>query len=204
MEKVDRIIQHQETASWCGPACLSEAYNILTGKTITQEYCAQLLGATDDDGVDYKGLLHGIAHLGLEGGLVQGVSLNVLKEYKDKGYVVIVNWMSGRNFDEDGHYSLFEDVNADYITLNDPEGLVGSLRIIRKEDWDKVWFDIDEGRRSEKVAIVIKGVYPEPESLEEPEEPGMEEDNSPPDDKCLTCGTTKENGKCPKCKVLVE
>ena len=205
MEKVERIIQHQETASWCGPACLSEAYNILTGKTISQEYCAQILGATDDDGVDYKGLLHGASLLGLEGGLVQGVSLNVLKEYKEKGYVVIMNWMSGRNFDEDGHYSLFEDVNKDFITLNDPEGLVGSLRIIRKSDFDKVWFDVDEGRRSEKVAIVIKGELPDsPEDIHGEVEIETSEDDSPPDETCLIHNLKKENGKCPKCKLLVE
>lgn len=207
MEKVERIIQHQETASWCGPACLSEAYNILTGKTISQEYCAQILGATDDDGVDFKKLRDGASQLELEAAVIQGVPLSVLKEYKSKGYVVIINWMSGRNFDEDGHYSLFEDVNSDFITLNDPEGLVGSLRIIRKSDFDKVWFDIDEGKRTERVAIVIKGELPDsPEDVHGEVEIETEEDNSPDDpfDKCSVCGSTKEDGKCPKCKVLQE
>ena len=121
---------------------------------MTQNELAELLGTTEEHGTSHEQMLEGATKLGLNAKIYLGLSLNKLQEMVDDGYVVIVNWMSGRKYDEDGHYSILEDVDEDIVTINDPEFL-GSIRKFRRIDFEKMWFDFETKGRVDRMALVV-------------------------------------------------
>jgi ABC-type bacteriocin/lantibiotic exporter with double-glycine peptidase domain len=152
----ERIMPSQESSGWCGAACMAEAIKRRKGIKISQSEVAKVLGTTDENGTSLRQMVAGARKFGLEASIVVGRSLDKLQKQVDKGNIVILDWMSGHNLDEDGHYSLLEATTKKTITVNDSDGMVGSLRTFLKKDFKKVWFDVGETENTKKVAIVLK------------------------------------------------
>ena len=152
----ERIIAPQDTSDWCGVACMQEVIRRKKKFIYAQPDLASFLG-TNHNGTSIEQMINGAKRLGLEAKVSIGMPFKSLKKEMKEGYIPIINWMSGHDLHNDGHYSILEIVNKKTISLNDPDGLVGSLRTFLKKDFNKVWFDYDEhDKKIEKVAILIK------------------------------------------------
>jgi len=100
-------------------------------------------------------MLAGAVMLGFTGEWVQK-SLDDLSLDKQEGCAVILNWMSGGNDQEDGHYSPLEWADKDVVVIQDPEW-IGSIKIMNRQMFERVWYDITEtGEKQEKWALVVK------------------------------------------------
>lgn len=142
----------QEKSGWCGVACVQE---VLRRKGI---YRSQENIATDMQvgyqGIDPDEIFNVIKYtykLGVA--MIEHESLDDLGESHEAGYSVIVDWMNGRN-DEDGHYALLEYVDKDCVILNDPD-YPGSLRMLKRETFEKQWYDYEDGKKIERLAILV-------------------------------------------------
>jgi predicted double-glycine peptidase len=80
---------------------------------------------------------------------------------------VIVNWFTRGRSDygdeetPDGHYSVVVGLDGDHIYLQDPE--IGSLRIIEREDFLRVWFDFKPAYITSWDDIILRqliAIYP--------------------------------------------
>ena len=102
-------------------------------------------------------MVRGLSLLGLSGEWVQQ-SLDELNNLRKSGQSVIVNYMSGPNDAEDGHYSVLYAVTETTVAINNPEW-VGMITIFRREDFEKIWYDIaEDGTRQERWALVVSPI----------------------------------------------
>ncbi len=141
-------------AGWCGPGALNSAAIEQGLGPIDQEKLAPAVGI-DGAGTSHEMMVTGATYLGLSAHWVQNQSLDQLNQFKRAGRSIILNWMNGENYNEDGHYSLLSEVSESQIILNDSE-LTGMIKILRRSDFEKLWFDIDRnGQRYERFALVL-------------------------------------------------
>ena len=138
----------------CGPASLRIAAEYLGVAADEAKLTKKLYDP--EWGTDGNAMLEGVAMLGLHGMWLQNMSLDTLvKMVKLKDYQVILSWMSGENYKEDGHYSVLVDASNDNIILADPEW-IGSIKIMDRKKFEEVWFDLDtEGNVEARWALVI-------------------------------------------------
>lgn len=161
-----KIPKGRAQPSWCGPAALWNAVTSL-GVDATQEALAQAMGTTEEHGTSHEGMLTGCKTLGLSGRWVSmegvGDPFGVLEEEVKKGNVVILDWMSGGDALNDGHYSGFlgriGQGSEEAIVISDPEW-IGSIKAMREDDFLKVWFDTEGvgevAKRFDKYALIIE------------------------------------------------
>jgi len=147
------IIVGREVAGFCGPACLAHVAKEQGVGALSQSALASEI-YDPNWGTDGEAMLRGLTLLGLSGEWRQQ-SLNELNEERKKGHSVIVNYMSGPNDAEDGHYSVLYAVTETTVAINNPEW-VGMITIFRREDFERIWYDIaEDGARQERWALVI-------------------------------------------------
>ena len=114
MKLKERIMFSQKEEAWCGVACIAEALHRVQGKIVPQDELAKYLGTTKKDGTDHQQMFRGTLGLGLNAELLLGTSLKILQEHLNNNEVVIVNWMSGFDINNDGHYSILEEISDKY------------------------------------------------------------------------------------------
>lgn len=148
------MIIQQEKEGWCGVACVQEVLR-LKGIKKSQKKIAKDMGATEKDGVSPTKIVEYLRKQELDVGRAD-ISLDCLNELVRVGHFVILDWMSGAS-DEDGHYSILMPIieTETAIKIEDPEGF-GSYRILRREVFEKQWYDFEDGKKIERLAIVIK------------------------------------------------
>jgi len=136
----------QETlhGGFCGPACLKMVLDYY-GVNKTEEELAILCNTATDLGTDEKSLKKAAEGLGFKVEIKNLSSFEDIKNWLDKKVPVIVDWFTRGRFDyddsivADGHYSVVVGLDGEFIYLQDPE--IGDLRKIKKEDFERVWFD---------------------------------------------------------------
>jgi len=149
------IIKGRNKPGWCGPACLAWACYELEGYYPSQKQIAWEIGVDEDWGTSGPEMVAGAALLGFWA-MWAHVPLDELAKLKADGASIIVNWMSGPNKDEDGHYSVLHEVTDKTITIQDPDWK-GSMRTMDRKVFEGVWWDVDEdGEKQEGWALVVK------------------------------------------------
>lgn len=147
------VVEGQAEDSFCGPASLAWAAKE-QGVNISQYELAKIMETTYEDGTSHGAMVEGAHAIGLMVMVVNGADLKDLQHMRDKGFSVIVNWMSGPKDLEDGHYSNFIEYKGGVVSLNDcSEG--GMIRGMTGEEFNGRWYDIDEGVRARKWALVV-------------------------------------------------
>ena len=147
----------QVESGWCGPASLIYAAH---EQEITplpdQSYIVQKIGTTNDKGTSHKMMLEGAKLLGLEGYWLENTSLEELEKLKEKGDSVILNWMDGRDPDEDGHYSLLIVCKDDLVFMQDPN-FPERITVMQQKTFEdnKIWFDTCEDKIYLHSALVL-------------------------------------------------
>jgi ABC-type bacteriocin/lantibiotic exporter with double-glycine peptidase domain len=153
---------------WCGPAAIHNVARRL-GIEVTEEKIAEVMGTTQEAGTSHEGMIKGCEWLGLKGWWKKfpssEESISELEKMVKRGSMIILDWMSGPNELEDGHYSEFFGTmmqgGEKSIILGDPEW-VGSIRIIRIKDFLRVWYDTPIDREGkipnylENYALIIE------------------------------------------------
>ena len=151
------IIRGREEPEWCGPATLAFSAREQGLPYPSQKDLAEKI-YDPSWGTDGDAMIVGCRLLGLSGEWVQK-ELDELNTLRKQGASVIVSYMSGQNETEDGHYSVLSAVTEKIEALQDPEW-TGKITIFRREDFEKIWFDMDEdGNRQERWALVITKPY---------------------------------------------
>lgn len=136
----------QETlhAGMCGPASLKIVLDYY-GVHKSEQELAELTGLVPGLGVDDEGIVKAAESLGFKAVIKNENSLSDIEEWLGKKVPVIVNWFTRGRVDypdsevADGHYSVVAGIDAGYIYLQDPE--IGGLRMLKGEDFMRVWFD---------------------------------------------------------------
>jgi ABC-type bacteriocin/lantibiotic exporter with double-glycine peptidase domain len=147
------IIKGQKQANWCGPACVQEVLR-RKGIKIGQKKLARLL-ETNEDGTTHENMVWALEAYGLDVLAEEDCCLDKLNAAINDGAIVIVDWMTGQNFEEDGHYSILEHADEYYVYLNNPEG-IGYYGMFDRDRWEEVWFDIEaDFSASYRWALVI-------------------------------------------------
>jgi ABC-type bacteriocin/lantibiotic exporter with double-glycine peptidase domain len=148
-------MKSQESSGWCGPACVQEVLE-RKGIKVGQRELSKIMGTTDEFGTSHEQMVEGLKHFNLEVEATTDKDLDSLNQHIKKGDLVILNWMSGPNQDEDGHYSIMEGCNKKLIAINNPDWM-GSYNIIRRQDFEDIWFDIEkDSRLIKRWSLIIK------------------------------------------------
>lgn len=150
---------------WCGPATLSMAL-VSLGHDVSQEKMAQAAPYDPSWGTDHASMLRGARAFVPTAYEVNGKTLTELAELA-KTNAVIVNFMDTepiRELDhsvgngDDGHYVLLDGVSDEFVTVVDPNPVTpvdGGLRSIRRDWFERHFWDIDRGGVVERWALVI-------------------------------------------------
>jgi ABC-type bacteriocin/lantibiotic exporter with double-glycine peptidase domain len=147
------IIKGQKRANWCGPACVQEVLR-RKGIKVSQKKLARKMW-TDENGTSPAYMVDVLKEYGLDVLAEENCCLEKLNAAINDGAIVIVDWMTGMNFEVDGHYSILEHADEYYVYLNNPEG-IGYYGMFDREEWEKVWFDIEaDFTASYQWALVI-------------------------------------------------
>jgi ABC-type bacteriocin/lantibiotic exporter with double-glycine peptidase domain len=147
------IIKGQKQENWCGPACVQEVLR-RKGIKVSQKKLARQL-KTDEDGTTQWNIANILEKYHLDFRYGEGACLDRLNEAIRDGATVIVDWMTGANWVDDGHYSILERADEHYVYLNNPEG-IGYYGMFDREKWEKAWFDVEtDGAVTYQWALVI-------------------------------------------------
>lgn len=142
---------YQEQEGYCGPAVLQDIIH-QEGMFATQSEIADVCRTTNKDGTSHLGLLMGARELGLKVFKVQGLRIDQLADFLPKHYVV-VDWMTGDDEAEDGHYEQIEKIENGKIYLIEGE-------VFDIETFDKKWYDFDkDGVRIDRWAMLVHRRY---------------------------------------------
>jgi len=146
----------QENESWCGPACIQEILKRRLKLGISQAELSRRMNTTEENGTSQEDMVRILREFGLDIYATTTKPLDKLNKIRKKGAEIILNWMSGRNEENDGHYSILDALNENYIGLNNPS-FKGSYNILRRQDFENIWYDIEaDGRRVDKWALIVK------------------------------------------------
>lgn len=152
----------QETLhqSLCGPASLKIVLDFF-GDQKTESELAILCNWNKDYGVDDINIKKAVETLGYQVEIINDSNFKEIEKWLDKKVPVIVNWFTRGRYDypesdvADGHYSVVEGLDDDYIYLQDPE--IGGIRKLKKEDFEKVWFDFS-GESMTPENLILKQI----------------------------------------------
>lgn len=146
MQQHLNIPPFQETLhqSLCGPASLKIVLDFY-GEQKTETELAELCTWDKSYGVDDINIKQAAESLGYKVEIINESNFQEIENWLDKKVPVIVNWFTRGRYDypesdvADGHYSVVEGLDEDYIYLQDPE--IGAIRKLARTDFMKVWFD---------------------------------------------------------------
>ncbi len=159
MQKHLDIQPFQETLhqSLCGPASLKIVLDFY-GDQKTEGELADLCNWNKDYGVDDTDIKQAAETLGYQVETINNSNFEEIEKWLDKKVPVIVNWFTRGRYDypesdvADGHYSVVEGLDDNYIYLQDPE--IGDIRKLKREDFEQVWFDFSGESMSPENLIV--------------------------------------------------
>lgn len=127
---------------WCGPTSLTYVAKH-HGIPTTQRKVAALTKTTVARGAEPKQLVNGAKALGFTVSTIANKSsqetLNRIKRALARKHSVIVDYLTGKNLKNDGHYSVVKNISDKTISLWDPE--LGKTRSVPKEDFIASWKD---------------------------------------------------------------
>ena len=135
-----------EEEGYCGPAVLQHILH-LEDKFGSQSELADRMATSNKEGTSHMGMLIGAVESGLRAFQTKGLHSLDLNDLS-KTHHIIVNWMTGDNEKEDGHYSLYEKFEDGRVFLHDA--------VMSEEQFNKVWYDYDRGNRVDRWALLIK------------------------------------------------
>jgi len=149
----------QETLhqSLCGPASLKIVLGFYDEQK-TESELATLCDWNESYGVDDVNIKQAAEALGYQVEIINDSNFEEIEKWVEKKVPVIVNWFTRGRYDypesdvADGHYSVVEGLDDDYIYLQDPE--IGGIRKLKKEDFLRVWFDFSGENMSPENLIV--------------------------------------------------
>jgi ABC-type bacteriocin/lantibiotic exporter with double-glycine peptidase domain len=165
MSRILSVQPFQETLhqSLCGPASLKIVLAFY-GVEKSEEELARLSDWDISLGVNDIGIKQAAEGLGFNVDIVSESSFEQIGAWLDRGVPVIVNWFTRGRHDypeeavADGHYSVVVGLDEECITLQDPE--IGTVRILQRDNFMRVWFDfsgeyIDENNLILRQLIAI-------------------------------------------------
>jgi len=136
----------QERDGWCGPACLqfiAREHGIPT----TQSELARIMHTSHEGGTGHYEMFCGAMEIGLQPTQTLGMMVETLAELLPN-YYVVVDWMTGTNESDDGHYDLLHKVENEKVYLNDATMTI--------EEFNSKWYDIEsDGKRVDKWAMIV-------------------------------------------------
>lgn len=144
-----KIKPFRQKTGLCGPAVLKMILAYY-GVEKSEHELAELTKCDPDLGITGEEMLTTVKTMGFDGYIKDDASLDDLEELVVKQHIpVIVDWFS----EDDGHYSVVVDIDAENIYLQDPE--IGHLRAMRRSKFFRVWFDFPGEfiRRAEDLTI---------------------------------------------------
>jgi ABC-type bacteriocin/lantibiotic exporter with double-glycine peptidase domain len=154
------IIPESKNEGWCGVSSLCFVAKRLSVPYYPNEL-ARTMKTTEKEGTSHINMLLGARSLGLYARQVSDIPIEALIVIKkSRRYQIIVNWMDGKNYEEDGHYSILEDIDNKLTVLQDSTW--GEIRAMRNETFDKLWFDFENGKRINRWALFLKKVHHQP------------------------------------------
>lgn len=165
VEGVPDVMQMDESS--CGVGCV-QAVAMRLGHWGYQREWAESLGTTLESGTPPDGIVKGFLDIGVSAEVVEGMTLEALKDHLDAGRAVILDiqaWHGEPGYDyasewEDGHYVVAVGYNDDLVFLEDPS-LLGTLGYVTQAELAVRWrdYEVIDGKRREYVrsAIVVHG-----------------------------------------------
>ncbi len=163
MEKVKllQVKPFQETlgGGYCGPASLKMVLGFWNLEK-NEEEIAQKCKRNLELGTDDASLKEAAESYGFTVEIENNSSFDSMQQWLDRGVPVIVNWFTRGRTDygdsevPDGHYSVVVGLDASNIYLQDPE--IGTLRILSREDFMRVWFDFKPAHITKWEDMIIR------------------------------------------------
>ena len=141
-------------AGYCGPAVLAAAAK-QQGIEITQRELADVMGTTEKLETSHEDMMHGAFEAGMNFIAQERLNLGQLNAIRVGGFSVILNWMDGDDDQNDGHYSLLEDLTPKEIVLNDPSN-GGEIRRFSRHEFEQRWFDINNGKVVRNWSMILR------------------------------------------------
>ncbi len=142
------IIYNQENDYSCGAVCLRWIYDILRCHKEFSQLDMEKITKTSYQGTSHKGIKEACKELGLFYDEFNELDI-ISRCLKSGDSKAIVGWTPW-----DEHYSVVVDITDDFIVLNDPAS-PSCISVYAREEFEKVWFDSENGQRKEHWAIVI-------------------------------------------------
>lgn len=157
-----KIKSFQETLNvgMCGPASLKIVLGFY-GIERTEKDLAKLAGWDKRLGVDGAGIKKAAEKSGFKVKIKNNSNFREIGKWLKRGVPVIVNWFTGGRSDRshsetpDGHYSVAAGLDKKFIYLQDPE--IGTMRMIKRYDFMRVWFDF-RGDRLKKDELIVRQI----------------------------------------------
>ncbi len=128
----------------CGPACLKIILSHYK-KDFSESEIAALCNATPEDHASHAAMVSAVKSVSGKATPKEDASIDDVRNSVDENVPVIVGWqLDGKN-----HYTVVYDVGKNKIFMMDPSTESG-IRIMPIEEFENLWFDMDEGGNSTK------------------------------------------------------
>lgn len=135
-------LEPQKNDGWCGPTALQYALKE-QGLSASQEELAKGMGATISQGADPGQITSEAKNQGLTTETIQGEdaqkTLATLDQALSEGKSVILDFLDGKDLQNDGHYVLYQGRENGNITVMDPQ--TGKPRTIDEQKFIDQWKD---------------------------------------------------------------
>jgi predicted double-glycine peptidase len=118
----------------------------MMGIRVTQTQLAEFMHTSCKNGTSQSEMVIGAKDIGLRAFRLQGSTIEILAELLPSHFI-IVDWMSGPDDNEDGHYELLKKVENNRVYLEDTEMSI--------EEFNQKWYDVEDGKRINNWAMLI-------------------------------------------------
>lgn len=139
----------RQRPGFCGPASLKMVLSYF-GVEKNENDLAKLSGCSKAEGVGAKGIVKAAKSLSFRAFVRDFSGVEDIKGFVKKGIPVIVDWFSA----DEGHYSVVTGIDQRKIYLQDPE--LGRLRVMKLDEFKRVWFDFPGRFLRSKNDIIIR------------------------------------------------
>lgn len=124
----------QQRQGFCGAASLKIILHFF-GINKTEKQIIKLSGSTPSKGVEAEDLVKVAKKFKLKAFIKDKAEIKDIKRYvKKKKIPVIVEWF----YEDDGHFSVVEDIEKENIYLQDPD--LGHIRAMSISKFLRLWF----------------------------------------------------------------
>ncbi len=134
MVKLLEVKPFQQTAGYCGPACLKMVFDYFDVH-VSEGAIAKVGGAKRSTGMGLEGMRNAAMHFNFSFSSQDDASFSDIQVLLKKGIPPIVDWFSV----DDGHYCVVVGLDAKMIHLQDPE--FGKIHSLDRQTFFRCWFD---------------------------------------------------------------